>query len=64
VPEEELLSLTQLTAWMAARDVVRSRAEWYRRVQAGQFGRKIGSQWVVTASEAQAMVESLALKDS
>jgi len=63
VEDEQLMSLTQLTTWMAERGVRRSRAEWYRRAVAGQFGKKVGSQWVVTKSEAQRMLESLGRQD-
>ena len=62
--EERLLSLTQLTAWMADHGVVRGRAEWGRRARAGQFGRKVGTQWVATESEALALLETLLPKDS
>ena len=62
--DEELMSLTQLTAWMAEHGVRRSRAEWYRRAVAGQLGRKVGSQWVFTKSEAQRQVETMRPKDS
>lgn len=63
MPEDIPMSLTQLTAWMAEQGVVRSRAEWYRRVRSG-IGRKYGTQWMVTRQEAQALLESLRPKDS
>ena len=59
-----MMSLTEFKAWLAERGVARSKAELYRRATAGQFGRKVGSQWVVTASEAHAALEGFRLKDS
>lgn len=60
----EMMSLTELRVWLAERGVARSKAELYRRATMGQFGRKVGSQWVVTASEAQVCLESFRQKDS
>jgi len=61
---EDRLSLTEFTAWMAERGVVRSRPEWKRRMQLEQLGEKVGTQWTVTISEAQAVLETFLLKDS
>jgi hypothetical protein len=63
VEHEEIMSLSEFTAWMTEHGVKRSREEWYRRMAAGQFGRKIGHQWTATLAEARELVESFATKD-
>ena len=59
---EDRLSLTEFTAWMAERGVVRSRPEWKRRMQLGQFGEKVGTQWTVTIPEAQTLLQTFLLQ--
>jgi hypothetical protein len=66
VADPEFYSLTEFTAYAAGRGVKKSRVEWQRRMRAGQFGRKIGTQWVIGAREAEEVVGRflLAKKDS
>lgn len=61
--DHQIMSLTEFTAWMAERGVTRSREEWYRRIRAGHFGQRIGTQWVVSLAEAQAVLESFQKQD-
>jgi hypothetical protein len=56
------MSLTQLTAYLAAAGVPRSRKELQRRCIAGRMGAKLGTQWVVKRREADALVEQLRAK--
>jgi len=53
------MSLTELTAYLAAAGVPRSRKELQRRCIAGQFGEKVGTQWVVTQRQADKLVREL-----
>jgi len=56
---EYLMSLTQLTAYLAAAGTPRSRKELQRRCIAGQLGEKVGTQWVITRAQADALVATL-----
>lgn len=56
----ELMSMAEFTEWMAAHGVRRTRHEWMRRARDGQFARKVGNQWIVTADEARAMLARFA----
>lgn len=55
----ELMSMAEFTEWMAAHGVKRTRHEWMRRARDGQFARKVGHSWIVTAAEAEAMLARL-----
>lgn len=61
---EDRLSLTQLTAWMAERGVDRARVTWGRDMRLGRFGEKVGTQWTITISEAQTVLEDFLEKGS
>jgi len=58
-PTDAFMSLTQLTAYLATAGLPRSRKELQRRCIAGRMGGKMGTQWVVTKREADALVEEL-----
>ncbi len=55
---ERLYSIPELRDVMAERGIVKSREEWQRRARAGQFGQKVGRDYVVCESELQAIAES------
>ncbi|MCJ7796841.1 MAG: hypothetical protein MUQ56_08760 [Thermoleophilia bacterium] len=58
----DVMTLTELTLYMAYAGVPRSRKELQRRCLAGTIGHKIGHQWVVTRREADALAETLRRK--
>jgi len=57
--QPEFYSLTEFKALADSEGVYRSRAEWQRRMRAGQFGRKIGTQWVIGGREARRAIATL-----
>jgi len=64
VAEKDLFSLVELRSWLAGQGIERSREELQRRTREGQFGRKVGQQYVVTLAEAQALLERLRQQES
>jgi len=63
VTKERILSLTELTEWMADRGVKRSRKTFEKMAQQQQWGR-VGNQYAIPESQAQSILESFKAKDS
>jgi len=62
VSQDRLLSLTELTAYVAEQlppDRRLTRAALQKRCIRGDLGQKVGNQWVITAAQAKALVETL-----
>jgi hypothetical protein len=57
-----LFSITQTHEFVRERGVRYSRPSIERLCLLGRLGQKVGSQWVITESEAEALVETLRAK--
>ncbi len=56
---ERLMSLTQAAQYINDAGVKYSRQAIQRRCLLGSIGQKVGNQWVLTASEVEALLETL-----